>query len=179
MINELWNESFLIKIASTQSDSNWKAGGSDHQYTEPARTKEEMRMILDTQELRSWVYAFLREESKKLRQPQQLGLQLADVERHVKSAAQRVGKLPQDTLYGVNDLPHHSSNAVREVMWSLVIQGIIVPGVDKSSNNAGFPFFQITEWGEECLAVGEYVPYDTGQYMRQIRSDISTFGFHC
>jgi hypothetical protein len=28
--------------------------------------------------------------------------------------------------------------------------------------------------GNECLAVGEYVPYDTGQYLRQIRSDIPT-----
>ena len=131
-------------------------------------------MTLDTQELRSWVYAFLREESKKARQAHRPGLNLGDAERHVKSAAQRAGKLPQDTIYAVNDLPQDSADAVREVMWSLVIQGIIVPGVDKSSNNAGFPFFQITEWGKECLAVGEYLPYDTGQYMRQIRSDMPT-----
>jgi len=130
-------------------------------------------MTFDTQELRSWAYAFLRAESRKLRLPHQPGLSLSDVEGHVKSEAQRAGKLPQDTLYGVNNLPQHSADAVREVMWSLVIQGIIVPGIDKSSNNAGFPFFQITEWGKECLAVGEYVPYDTGQYMRQLRSDIA------
>jgi hypothetical protein len=63
---------------------------------------------------------------------------------------------------------------VREVIWGLAFQGIIVPGVDSSAVQASLPYFKVTEWGKKCLARGEYLPFDTEQYMQRLRGEVTS-----
>ena len=39
-------------------------------------------------------------------------------------------------------------------------------------HGSNLPWLQVTDWGKTCLQKGEYVPYDTGLYLRRLRSQI-------
>jgi hypothetical protein len=70
------------------------------------------------------------------------------------------------------DMPPDLQNSVRAVVWELIIQGIIVPGIPNQLGQSGLPAFTITEWGQRCLNREEYVPYDAAKYLEQIQSEI-------
>jgi hypothetical protein len=55
----------------------------------------------------------------------------------------------------------------REILWSLIGQGILVQGYNEANDN--WPFLGITEWGEEYLAA-EPTPdiYDPDGYLRAL-----------
>lgn len=63
---------------------------------------------------------------------------------------------------------------VREAIWGLAFQGIIVPGVDSSATQASLPYFKVTEWGKKCLERGEYLPFDADQYIQRLRSEVNS-----
>jgi hypothetical protein len=69
-----------------------------------------------------------------------------------------------------DELPNEYKDRVREIIWGLVIQGIVVPGA--STQQAGLPQMQITEWGRKCLETGEYLPHDAGQYISRLKTHI-------
>jgi hypothetical protein len=69
----------------------------------------------------------------------------------------------------LTDIPASLQNEVRGVIWDLIIQGIIVPGVPNQLGSSGLPAFVITDWGKKCLETQEYVSYDAGQYIERIR----------
>lgn len=60
---------------------------------------------------------------------------------------------------------------VREVVWELTFQGIVVPGVD-SGSQAGFPWFKITDWGKHSLERGEYLPYDATLFIERLHNEL-------
>jgi len=60
---------------------------------------------------------------------------------------------------------------IREIVWELAFQGIIVPGFD-SSSQAGLPWFKLTDWGERSLERGEYLPYDATLFMERLRNEV-------
>lgn len=60
---------------------------------------------------------------------------------------------------------------LREIIWELTFQGIVVPGVD-TGLQAGFPWFKITEWGQHSLGLGEYLPYDATLFIERLRKEI-------
>ena len=62
---------------------------------------------------------------------------------------------------------------MREVIWALAFQGIIVPGVD-SGDQAGLPYFKVTEWGKHCLERGEYLPFDADPYITRFRAEVQS-----
>jgi hypothetical protein len=74
----------------------------------------------------------------------------------------------------VYEVPGFISDAVRGVIWELIIQGIVVPGTGLGSGagSPGLPLFQITEWGKKCLASGEFTPYDTGKYIERLQAKV-------
>ena len=128
-------------------------------------------MPLDPDRLRNWVYDAL------VRPKQQVGantggLQLADISRWVKQKVQQAGLMPQDTMVGINNLEQADENAIRECIWSLIIQGIVVPGISNDAHGSNLPWIQLTEWGKTCLNSGEYMPYDTGSFLRRLRNQI-------
>lgn len=57
-----------------------------------------------------------------------------------------------------------------EVIWSLIVQGILVPGLNDS--NQGWPFLRITEHGEKCLAEERILPEDPDGYLREFAQAI-------
>ena len=81
--------------------------------------------------------------------------------------------LPADTLVATNNLDKVDEDAIRELIWALTIQGIVVPGASNdSSYQANLPWIQVTEWGKSCLKSGEYLPYDTGLFLNRLRGKI-------
>ena len=81
--------------------------------------------------------------------------------------------MPQDTHFGISNLDKADEDAIRECIWSLIIQGIVVPGISNDgSYGSNLPWLQVTEWGRKCLEEGEYLPYDTGLFLSRLRSNI-------
>ena len=128
-------------------------------------------MPLDPDRLRGWVYDSLVRPTNQVG-ANSSGLQLADISRWVKQKAQQAGFLPQDTHFATNNLDKRDEDAIRECIWSLIIQGIVVPGVSTDSYGSNLPWLQVTEWGKACLENGEYVPYDTNLYLNRLRSQV-------
>ena len=60
----------------------------------------------------------------------------------------------------------------QDVLWELMIQGVIAPGLD--SNNPNLPFFHITEYGEKVVLEQKYVPHDPTGYLDRFRVDIGS-----
>lgn len=57
-----------------------------------------------------------------------------------------------------------------EVIWSLIIQGILVPGLDDS--NQGYPFIRLTEYGRRCVAENRLLPHDPDGYLREFQKAV-------
>jgi hypothetical protein len=63
------------------------------------------------------------------------------------------------------------ADQVREIIWELAFQGIIVPGID-SGTQSSLPWFKITEWGKHSLERGEYLPHDATLYVERLRREL-------
>jgi hypothetical protein len=122
-----------------------------------------------SEEVHAWVYEALRNDLKQ-RSPLKPALGLAAIERHTKTQLQSAGEMPTGPNADQTELPDAYKDQIREIIWGLVIQGIVVPGAN--SRDAGLPFMQISEWGKRCLEEGEYLPYDAGQYLSRLRAEI-------
>src|SRR5947209_8730878 len=94
-------------------------------------------------------------EALKLRPPEQyLTLQLATA-----AVAGQHG-------YPVEQQPHgrppmmfrDDQRRFREVVWALIIEGILVIGLDDSNNQ--WPFISLSEYGEEVVKAGRILPHD-------------------
>jgi len=53
-----------------------------------------------------------------------------------------------------------------EVMWQLIIQGVITVGLDSGSPN--LPWFRITDYGQQVLDAERFVPHDPTGYMGEL-----------
>ena len=61
---------------------------------------------------------------------------------------------------------------VQNILWDLIIEGIIRPGLNDGTNN-DLPFFHVTEKGDEVLRNGTATPYDPDEYMKRLCNSIS------
>lgn len=59
-----------------------------------------------------------------------------------------------------------------EVMWHLVIQGVITPGLNAS--NPTLPFFRITAYGQKVLEERRFSPHDPTRYLEDVRAAAKT-----
>ena len=131
-------------------------------------------MPLDPDRLRGWVYdALVRPVSDV--GANSSGLRLADISAWVKQKAQQAGLMSQDTHVATNNLDKRDEDRIRECIWSLIIQGIVVPGVSTESHGSNLPWLQVTEWGKGCLENREYISYDTALFLGRIHSQIPDF----
>jgi hypothetical protein len=64
-------------------------------------------------------------------------------------------------------LDRGDAGLINEVIWSLIVQGILVPGLDDS--NQLWPFLRLTEYGRQCVAQGYILPHDPDHYLREFR----------
>jgi len=101
-------------------------------------------------------------------------LQLIDIALYVRGKAVAAGILEQRPYIANYDIPSFIADPLREILWQLIIQGIVVPGVGMggATGEAGLPFVQITDWGKRCLEIGEFLPYDAGEFIARIKSKI-------
>ncbi len=58
---------------------------------------------------------------------------------------------------------------VQEVVWDLLVQGILAPG--KNSLNLHLPFVHVTEYGQRCLDEDADAAYDADGYIARLRSE--------
>jgi hypothetical protein len=74
--------------------------------------------------------------------------------------------------YPVQQQPHgrppmllrEDERRFREAVWSLIIEGVLVIGMDDSNNQ--WPFLSLSEYGEEVVAAGRILPHDTEGYLQ-------------
>jgi hypothetical protein len=131
-------------------------------------------MRLDPEKLRIWVYDALVRPRNQFG-ANSSGLQLTDISNWVKQKAQQAGTIEQDTPFSKGHLEKADEDAIRECIWGLIIQGLVVPGAPGISSDAygsNLPWLQVTEWGKTCLEKGEYVPYDAGLFLSRLRAQI-------
>ena len=60
---------------------------------------------------------------------------------------------------------------VQSIMWDLIIEGVVRPGLNEGVNN-NLPFFHITEWGKRSVQGNGPTPYDPDGYLERLRRDI-------
>lgn len=61
---------------------------------------------------------------------------------------------------------------VNEIMWQLIIQGIISPGMN--ALNPNLPHFHVTEYGRKVLEENRIVPHDPTGYLNELMSVATT-----
>ena len=87
-------------------------------------------------------------------------------------------KTPQTHLHAIeNELRQRFDEyergdvlALHEVVWELLIQGVLAPG--KNSLNLNLPFVHVTEYGVRCLDDGSILAHDPDGYIAGLLSDI-------
>jgi hypothetical protein len=57
---------------------------------------------------------------------------------------------------------------MQEVMWNLIVQGVVTPGKDAS--NCDLPWFRVTDYGRRVLEDGRLVPHDPSGYLSEVES---------
>lgn len=130
-------------------------------------------MPIERERLRTWVYEALTRPKQELGIPNHQTLHVTNISAWVKGKAQQAGIFPQDTPHGSTSLDKSDEDAIRECIWALVIQGMVIPGSSNdSTNQANLPWLEVTEWGKTCLAKGEYVPYDTHLFLSRLQAQV-------
>ena len=87
-------------------------------------------------------------------------------------------KTPQTHFHAIeNDLrklvdsyERSSILALQEVLWELLVQGVLAPG--KNSLNLNLPFVHVTDYGAQCLEDGRILTHDADGYLAQLTERI-------
>jgi hypothetical protein len=59
---------------------------------------------------------------------------------------------------------------VQELVWMLIIQGVLMPGA--GDGQSGWPFLQVTEYGKKCLAADRLLPHDPDGFLDEFRNQV-------
>ena len=65
----------------------------------------------------------------------------------------------------------HDEARVWSIIWDLIIEGIVRPGLDDGTNNE-LPFYHVTEYGKSAIANGPQSPYDPDGYLNRLKATI-------
>ena len=66
-------------------------------------------------------------------------------------------------------LLHTDEETVREIFWSFILQGILIPGLNNANPN--LPFFTLTEYGRGVINNDEPVPHDPDGYLAYLKQE--------
>lgn len=88
-------------------------------------------------------------------------------------------KTPQTHFHAIeNDLrklsesyERHDILTLQEVLWELLVQGVLAPG--KNSLNLNLPFVHVTDYGAQCLEDGLILAHDPDRYIEQLKGRVS------
>jgi len=87
-------------------------------------------------------------------------------------------KSPQTHFHAIeNDLrklsdtyERHDILALQEVLWELLVQGVLAPG--KNSLNLNLPFVHVTDYGAQCLDDGSILAHDPDRYVARLQQRV-------
>jgi hypothetical protein len=102
--------------------------------------------------------------------------QIVDLINSVEELARKKGVYPQVTQYKVvgasftRYMPGEDREKVRQIIWFLILEGVLVPGSDEF--NASLPFLRVTDYGRKCLEAGEILPHDPEGYIEKLRQQV-------
>jgi len=85
-------------------------------------------------------------------------------------------KTPQTHLHAIeneirrqtDEYERHNVLTLQEILWDLLIQGIVAPG--KNSLNLNLPFVHVTEFGANCLEDGAVLAHDPEGYVARLET---------
>ncbi len=66
----------------------------------------------------------------------------------------------------------HDKLLVHEIIWDLLIQGVLAPGLNRS--NLEFPWIHVTEYGMQCLEASDILPHDPDGYLKRLQEQVGT-----
>ena len=69
-----------------------------------------------------------------------------------------------------DEYDRHDALKVHEIIWELLVQGVLAPG--KNSLNLNLPFFHVTDYGYDCLESGEIILHDQDLYLHDLEASI-------
>ena len=87
-----------------------------------------------------------------------------DPQTHLNAVEYQVRGLAQD-------YDRHDALTIHEIIWELLIQGVLAPG--KNSLNLNLPFFHVTDYGYDCLESGEIILHDYDRYLHDLEASIN------
>lgn len=103
--------------------------------------------------------------------------QLTELYRSVAEAACQLGiatKEGEVRMLGRDSaLCPEDAACAQNIMWDLIIEGVVRPGLNDGMNN-NLPFYHITEWGKKVISGGGPTPYDPDGYVARLKRDIPT-----
>ena len=79
-------------------------------------------------------------------------------------------ELPRLPEHAGDMLTAEDIDKIKAIMWQLIIQGVLVPGVQGYADNS-WPHFSITEYGKTYLETEGSAPYDPDGYLSCIKND--------
>lgn len=124
---------------------------------------------MQMEEARSYVMQALR--GGRCGQIEEVMLAVANLKPKQASAAQ--GRHPL-TTYGFSDarasLEPGDRTLINEIIWSLIVQGVLSPGLD--DNNQTLPFIHLTGYGRQCVAEDRILPHDPDGYLMEFQAAV-------
>jgi hypothetical protein len=84
--------------------------------------------------------------------------------------ARTVGQDPRRASDGRQFLDSGDQSVLLEVIWSFIVQGVLVPGLNDA--NQGWPFLRLTEYGRRCVAEEGISPHDPDGYLMEFHGAV-------
>jgi hypothetical protein len=119
---------------------------------------------MQMEEARGYVFQAIREGGWN-----QFGFLVATVGT-IKARIHNLSRDPRSFGDGREFLTPQEQNLIREIIWSLIIQGILIPGLNDSNPN--WPFLSVTEYGRKCIAEDRILPHDPDGFLRDFNSEV-------
>jgi hypothetical protein len=120
---------------------------------------------MQMEEARGYVFQAIREGGWN-----QFGI-LVSMVGTIKARIQNLSRDPHNYGDGRSFLTASEQNLIREIIWSLIIQGILIPGLDDSNPN--WPFLSVTEYGRKCVGKDRILPHDPDGFLRDFHREVS------
>jgi len=119
-------------------------------------------MPLKLEEMRSLLIQALRQTGWN--QVGSLEIAIGHLKAKVQGLDRQQGRFVSD---GRAYLERGESSLIHELVWSFIVQGILVPGTDDS--NQGWPFLRLTEYGQRCVDDNQILPHDPDGYLKDFQ----------
>ena len=122
-------------------------------------------MVMNVEETRGFVLQALRQPGWS---------QIGDIMRSVgQLKANALGLSLSPMRFHVDASVHlekGEGSLINEVVWSLIVENVLVPGFD--DGNSQWPFLRLTEYGRRCVEENRILPHDPEGYLDTFRRTV-------